>query len=62
MSIGPWQIAIIALVLIVLFGRGKVSALMGDVGRGIREFKSGLKTEETQSVEAETKSESKSSE
>lgn len=53
MAIGVWQIAIIALVLVVLFGRGKISALMGDVGSGIREFKAGLNPAE---VTAETAS------
>ena len=42
MSIGFWQIAIVVLLLVVLFGRGKISELMGDVARGIKSFKSGL--------------------
>ncbi|MEP6343511.1 MAG: twin-arginine translocase TatA/TatE family subunit [Maricaulaceae bacterium] len=44
MAPGPWQIAIV-LVLIVLFfgGRGKISAIMGDMGKGITSFKKGLK-------------------
>lgn len=44
MTPGPWQIAIV-LVLIVLFfgGRGKISAIMGDMGKGITSFKKGLK-------------------
>lgn len=43
MQIGPWQILIIAAVVLVLFGRGKVSALMGEVGKGITAFKKGVK-------------------
>lgn len=43
MSIGIWQILIIALVLVLLFGRGKISDLMGDVAKGITSFKKGLK-------------------
>ena len=38
-----WHILILALIALVLFGgRGKVSDLMGDFGRGINSFKKGL--------------------
>lgn len=40
---GPKEILIIAIVVLVLFGRGKISALMGDVGKGITSFRKGLK-------------------
>ena len=43
MSIGPWQIIIIAVLVILLFGRGKISSLMGDVAKGITSFRKGLK-------------------
>ena len=42
MSIGPWQIIIIVLLLVLLFGRGKISELMGDVAKGIKSFKKGI--------------------
>lgn len=42
MSFGPWQIAIIVLLLVLLFGRGRISEMMGDVAKGIRSFKDGL--------------------
>ena len=42
MSIGVWQIVIIAVVVVLLFGRGKISELMGDVAKGITSFKKGL--------------------
>lgn len=42
-NIGPAGFIIIAVVVLVLFGRGKVSALMGEVGKGITSFKKGLK-------------------
>lgn len=45
MSIGPWQIILIVLVVVLLFGRGKISGLMGDFAQGIKAFKSGLKEE-----------------
>ena len=42
-AFGIWHILILATVLLVLFGgRGKVSDLMGDFGRGINSFKKGL--------------------
>lgn len=43
--IGPWQIAIVALIVVLLFGRGKISGLMGELGSGITSFKKGLKAE-----------------
>jgi len=43
MQIGPWQILIVAIVVLVLFGRGKISNLMGEVGKGITAFKKGVK-------------------
>ncbi len=42
MQIGPWQILIVAIVVLVLFGRGKISNLMGEVGKGITAFKKGV--------------------
>ena len=43
MQVGPWQILIVAIVVLVLFGRGKISNLMGEVGKGITAFKKGVK-------------------
>ncbi len=46
-QIGIWQIAIVGVVVVLLFGRGKISELMGDVAKGITSFKKGLnETEE----------------
>lgn len=42
MSLGPWQLIIIALVILVLFGRGRISEMMGDFGKGIKSFKAGM--------------------
>jgi sec-independent protein translocase protein TatA len=41
-SIGPFQIIIIALVILVLFGRGRISEMMGDFGKGVKSFRQGL--------------------
>ena len=43
MSIGFWQIAIVVVLVVLLFGRGKISDLMGDVAKGIKSFKRGMK-------------------
>ncbi|MEZ5734838.1 MAG: twin-arginine translocase TatA/TatE family subunit [Novosphingobium sp.] len=45
MNIGPWQLIIIALVILVLFGRGRISEMMGDFGKGIKSFKKGMADE-----------------
>ena len=42
MSIGFWQIAIVVVLVVLLFGRGKISDLMGDVAKGIKSFKKGI--------------------
>ena len=42
MSIGIWQIAIVVILVVLLFGRGKISSLMGDVAKGIKSFKKGM--------------------
>jgi len=42
-ALGVWQMLIVAAVILLLFGgQGKISSLMGDVGRGIRSFRSGM--------------------
>ena len=46
MSVGPFQLLIIALVLLLLFGRGRISNTLGDVGRGVRNFRRGLEPDD----------------
>jgi sec-independent protein translocase protein TatA len=41
-NIGLPGLLLIAVVVLVLFGRGKVSSLMGEVGKGITAFKKGV--------------------
>ncbi len=52
-NIGLPGILLIAVVVLVLFGRGKISGLMGEVGKGITAFKKGVK-ETTDEIDAET--------
>ena len=46
MSIGIWQIVIVVALVVLLFGRGKISELMGDVAKGIKSFKKGMSSED----------------
>ncbi len=43
---GYWQIILIVLVVLLLFGGKKIPELMKGIGRGTREFKKGLNTDE----------------
>ena len=47
MSIGFWQIAVVVILVVLFFGRGKISSLMGDVAKGIKSFKKGMATDDT---------------
>ena len=42
MGISFWQIAIVVVLVVLLFGRGKISSLMCDVAKGIKSFKKGM--------------------
>ncbi len=46
MSIGIWQVVLILLIVLILFGAGKLPKVMGDVAKGVKNFKSGLKEED----------------
>lgn len=45
-AIGPWQIVIIVLVIVLLFGSAKIPELMRNLGKGIGEFKKSTKGED----------------
>ena len=46
-SMSIWHWVIVAVIVMLLFGRGKVSDLMGDVAKGIKAFKKGMKEDES---------------
>lgn len=46
MGIGWPQLLVVAVLVLVLFGRGKISEMMGDFGKGIKSFKQGMTEEE----------------
>ncbi|WP_339826365.1 twin-arginine translocase TatA/TatE family subunit [uncultured Parasphingorhabdus sp.] len=54
-----WQILIVAALVLILFGRGRISEMMGDVGKGIRSFKKGITEEEANAAKPAAKIESK---
>ena len=43
MGLSIWHLLVVALVILVLFGRGRISDMMGDFGKGIKSFKEGMK-------------------
>ena len=42
MSIGVWQVVIILVIVLIIFGAGKLPHVMGDVAKGIKNFKKGM--------------------
>jgi sec-independent protein translocase protein TatA len=43
---GPWQVVLVIAVVLLLFGGRKIPELMKGLGRGVKEFKDGMKGEE----------------
>ncbi len=60
MGISFWQIAIVVVIVVLLFGRGKISSLMGDVAKGIKSFKKGM-SDDSSSSNDDTKTNSDNS-
>jgi sec-independent protein translocase protein TatA len=46
-SLSIWHWIVVIAIVLLLFGRGKISDLMGDVAQGIKAFKKGMKDDET---------------
>ena len=51
-QIGPLQLLIVAVIVLLLFGRGKIPALMGDLAQGIKNFKSGMAEDKKETADA----------
>jgi sec-independent protein translocase protein TatA len=51
MNLGPTELIIILVIVIVLFGVGRISKIAGELGTGIRSFKDGLEGDEKESEE-----------
>ncbi|MDA9684431.1 twin-arginine translocase TatA/TatE family subunit [Candidatus Pelagibacter bacterium] len=60
MGISFWQIAIVVVLVVLLFGRGKISSLMGDVAKGIKSFKKGM-SDDTSTTNQDDNSKSENS-
>ena len=56
-SLSIWHWIVVIAVVLLLFGRGKISELMGDVAQGIKAFKKGMSDDETAKAEPEVESE-----
>ena len=54
MSLGPTELIIILVIVIVLFGVGRISKIAGELGTGIRSFKEGLEGDEDNEVAEES--------
>jgi len=54
-SLSIWHWIIVIAVVLLLFGRGKISELMGDVAQGIKAFKKGMSDETAEGKPAEPK-------
>lgn len=46
MNPGPWGILIIVVAVLLLFGRGKIAGMMGEVANGIKAFQKGMKDDD----------------
>ncbi|WP_169568846.1 twin-arginine translocase TatA/TatE family subunit [Sneathiella limimaris] len=51
MSIGPWQIILILVIVLIIFGAGKLPRVAGDLAKGIKNFKKGMNDEDNASSE-----------
>lgn len=47
MSIGVWQVILILIIVLIIFGAGKLPRVMGDVAKGIKNFKAGMSESES---------------
>ena len=60
MSIGIWQVVLILVIVLILFGAGKLPKVMGDVAAGVKNFKKGIKDDEDDDKATKSLSESTS--
>ena len=59
MGISFWQIAIVVVLVVLLFGRGKISGLMGDLAKGIKSFKKGTSSDDSNQTKIQSSEEKK---
>ena len=51
MGISIWQIVLVLVIILILFGAGKIPRVMGDVAKGIKSFKAGMKEGENEEID-----------
>ena len=49
MGIGVWQVVLVLVIVLIIFGAGKLPKVMGDVAKGVKNFKSGMAEESADS-------------
>ena len=60
MGISIWQIVLVLVIIVILFGAGKIPRVMGDIAKGIKSFKAGMKEgEETGEIDNDSSSQEK---
>ena len=47
-GLGHWEIILILVIILILFGAGKLPKVAGDIAKGIKSFKEGMKEEDSQ--------------
>ena len=53
MGISIWQIVLVLVIIVILFGAGKIPRVMGDIAKGIKSFKAGMKEGENEELNSE---------
>ena len=52
MGLSIWQVVLVLVIILILFGAGKIPRVMGDVAKGIKSFKAGMKEGENEEIDA----------
>ncbi len=55
MGIGPWQIILILVIVLIIFGAGKLPRVAGDIAKGVKTFKKGLAEDDDDATEGDGK-------
>ena len=53
MRLGGWEIVIILVIVLLIFGPGRITKVAGELGKGIKSFKDGLSGQEKEQQEEE---------
>lgn len=59
MGLSIWHIVVVLIVVLVVFGAGKLPQVMGDLGKGIRAFKAGMDNQKAEDRDQKTEGEPK---